>query len=372
MLTTRPRPAAPPARTPEPIVARRPPSRRSKRSIQALTGRRSRTNLCAAVVLASLGLAALQGQFDRTTATDVAFSVGRVSPPAGAVGRADEIVPAVEMPVAEAADAAMTATPGAPAKAMPTGKGMWIYEFPRTEGGNMQAIVARAKANGITHVYPRMGSHWDGFNARQYMDAFLPLAHAAGLKVFGWDFPRLGDSLPSDIERARAMINFTSSSGDRLDGFSADIETINEGSHVTPEIALVYGRALRDIAGPDFTLIATVPRPSPRNRPTYPYGEIVESFDAIAPMVYWLNRQPDTDVIGAMDELAKFGKPVFPVGQAYDGRAEGGRAGVPPPEELQSFMHSALAKGATGVSFWSWQAANGAAWTAIRDASEFS
>ena len=371
MLTTRPQPAAPPASTPEPTVARRTPSRRSTRSIEALAGRRSkRTNLCAAVVMASLGLAALQGQLDRKPTADVAFSVGRVSPPAGAVGRAGETVPAVEMPAPDGA--AMTATPAAPAKAMPTGKGMWIYEFPRTEGGNMAAIVARAKANGITHVYPRMGSHWDGFNARQSMDAFLPVAHAAGLKVFGWDFPRLGDSLPSDIERARTMINFTSSSGDRLDGFSADIETINEGSHVTPEIALVYGRALREIAGPDFTLIATVPRPSPRNRPTYPYGEIVESFDAIAPMVYWLNRQPDTDVIGAMDELAKFGKPVFPVGQAYDGKAEGGRAGVPPPEELQAFMRSALDKGATGVSFWSWQAANGAAWTAIRDASEFS
>ena len=97
----------------------------------------------------------------------------------------------------------------------------------------------------------------------------------------------------------------------------------------------------------------------------------MESFDAIAPMIYWLNRQPDTDVIGAMDELAKFGKPVFPVGQAYDGKAEGGRPGVPPPEELQRFMRTALEKGATGVSFWSWQAANGAAWSAIRDAWEF-
>ncbi len=97
----------------------------------------------------------------------------------------------------------------------------------------------------------------------------------------------------------------------------------------------------------------------------------MESFDAIAPMIYWLNRQPDTDVVGAMDELAKFGKPVFPVGQAYDGRAEGGRAGVPPPEELQRFMRTSLEKGATGVSFWSWQAANGTAWAAIRDAFEF-
>jgi hypothetical protein len=310
---------------------------------------------------------AVHGQLGADQGIGNAFSVGRVAAPTAAVGKA------LEAAANAMTDEASAATPAAPAvavKAMPTGKGMWIYEFPRTEGGNMDAIVAKAKAAGITHVYPRLGSHWDGFNARQYLDVFLPKAHAAGLLVFGWDFPRLGDSLPSDIERARTMINYTAPSGDRLDGFSPDIETINEGSHVSPAIATAYGKALREIAGPDFTLIATVPRPSPRNRPDYPYGEIVESFDAIAPMIYWLNRQPDTDVIGAMDELAKFGKPIFPVGQAYDGKAEGGRAGVPPPEELQRFMRTAVEKGATGVSFWSWQAANGAAWDGIRDAFE--
>ena len=211
----------------------------------------------------------------------------------------------------------------------------------------MDAIVARAKATGITHVYPRMGSHWDGFNARKYLDTFLPEAHAAGLLVFGWDFPRLGDSLPSDVERARTMINYTDARA--VTASTASRPTSRRSTRAAtcrPPIALAYGKALREIAGPDFTLIATVPRPSPRHRPTYPYGEIVESFDAIAPMVYWLNRQPDTDVIGAMDELAKFGKPIFPVGQAYDGKPEGGRAGVPPPEELQRFMRTSLAKGA--------------------------
>ena len=327
----------------------------------------TRLNVCTAVVLVSLGLAGAHGQLGVEETPGLrgdVFSVGRIAPPAATVGRAVAgLSGGSAAPVATGALASV--------KAMPTGKGMWIYEFPRTEGGNVDAMVAKAKATGITHVYPRMGSHWDGFNVRKHMDAFLPAAHAAGLLVFGWDFPRLGDSLPTDIERARTMINYTSPSGDRLDGFSADIETINEGSHVSPQVALDYGRALREIAGPNFTLIATVPRPSPRNRPTYPYAEIVESFDAIAPMIYWLNRQPDTDVIGAMDELAKFGKPVFPVGQAYDGKPEGGRAGVPPPEELQLFMRTALEKGAPGVSFWSWQAANGAAWSAIRDAHEY-
>jgi hypothetical protein len=88
-------------------------------------------------------------------------------------------------------------------------------------------------------------------------------------------------------------------------------------------------------------------------------------------MVYWLNRQPDTDVAGALRDLAQFGKPVFPVGQAYDGAPEGGRAGVPPPEELWRFMRFAEANGAQGVSFWSWQAANANAWAAITEAEEF-
>ncbi|HEX7277772.1 MAG TPA: hypothetical protein VF244_10400 [Acidimicrobiales bacterium] len=362
MLTTPAPPKAPPA----PAPRRETPSRESAERLRSLRTRRlSKVNLCTAVIVAGLGVVAVHGPMSVEEATTDGFTVGRIAPPAAALGRAADADG--EAATAEPAMAA----PAVAVKAMPTGKGMWIYEFPRTEGGNMDAIVAKAKETGITHVYPRMGSHWDGFNARQHLDAFLPKAHAAGLLVFGWDFPRLGDSLPSDIERARTMINYTAPSGDRLDGFSADIETINEGSHVSPAIASAYGKALREIAGPDFTLIATVPRPSPRHRPTYPYAEIVESFDAIAPMIYWLNRQPDTDVIGAMDELAKFGKPVFPVGQAYDGKAEGGRAGVPPPEELQRFMRTALDKGATGVSFWSWQAANGPAWAAIRDAFEF-
>ncbi len=349
MLTTPAPPETPPAPAPSGPASRR---------VRALhSSRWTRINLGTAAVLAGLGLVAVHGPVAVEQPATEGFTIGRVARPAAAPPPA----PAEAFP----------APPAVAVRAMPTGKGMWIYEFPRSESGNMDAIVAKAKATGITHVYPRMGSHWDGFNARQHLDAFLPKAHAAGLLVFGWDFPRLGNSLPSDIERARTMINYTAPNGDRLDGFSADIETINEGSHVSPEIALMYGQALREIAGPDFTLIATVPRPSPRHRPTYPYGEIVESFDAIAPMIYWLNRQPDTDVVGAMDELAKFGKPVFPVGQAYDGKAEGGRAGVPPPEELQRFMRTALGKGAPGVSFWSWQAADGDAWAAIRDAFEY-
>jgi hypothetical protein len=230
------------------------------------------------------------------------------------------------------------------------------------------AIVAKAKAAGLSHLYVRTGSSWNGFYAGDFLDKILPAAHEADLMVYGWDFPRLID-VEEDVRRAKAAIDHRAPGKHRIDGFSADIETQSEGTRITAAAAAEYGRRLRAEVGSSFPLIATVPRPSPAQN--YPYAEVVESFDAIAPMVYWLNRQPDTDVAGALRDLARFNKPVFPVGQAYDGAPEGGRAGVPPPEELWRFMRFAQAGGAQGVSFWSWQAANAKAWAAITEAEEF-
>ena len=280
-----------------------------------------------------------------------------------AVGRAIVSV----LGLAPAADASVAKRPPVQ-DLLPYGKGMWLYEPEKTEGGDVAAIVAKAKAAGLSHLYVRTGSSWNGFYAGDFLDQILPAAHDADLMVYGWDFPRLID-VKEDVRRAKAAIEHRAPGKHRIDGFSADIETQSEGTRISGPAAAEYGRLLREAVGSSYPLIATVPRPSPAQN--YPYAEVVESFDAIAPMVYWLNRQPDTDVAGALRDLARFNKPVFPIGQAYDGAPEGGRAGVPPPEELWRFMRFAQAGGAQGVSFWSWQAANQPAWDAIRDAAEF-
>lgn len=253
---------------------------------------------------------------------------------------------------------------------LPYGKGMWMWQPDKSDGGDVDTIVKRAKEVGLTHIYVRTGSSWDGFYAADWLDKLLPKAHAAGIRIYGWDFPRLIDPA-ADVERGLAAIRYRSSGGHRLDGFAADIETQSEGTRVSAEAATAYGEALRAGAGEGYPLIASVPRPSPWTKSFFPYAEVVTRFDAVAPMVYWLNRQPGPDVQGAIEDLRGLGKPIFPVGQAYDGAPEGGRPGVPPREELHSFMQTAQAEGAQGVSFWSWQAANQQAWDAIRDASEF-
>ena len=253
--------------------------------------------------------------------------------------------------------------------ALPVGKGMWIWLADQAEGGNPEAIVARAKAVGLTHLYVRTASLSQGFYAGPLLDRLLPAAHAASIRVYAWDFPYL-DNVDGDVARAVQAITYLTPDGHRVDGYAADIELRSMGVNITPATARHFGAAMRRAVGPNYPLIVCVPRPSPALT-RYPYADLVPAFDAIAPMVYWLHQSPVDQMAGAVRDLATYGKPILPVGQAYDARDEGGPPGVPPREQLIRFMQTGDRLGAAGVSWWSWQHATQEAWDAIKDAAEF-
>lgn len=318
------------------------------------------------------------------TATDTAGPANATPPPATPpatgstppAGAAPTVATPAEAPAgrtipAEAAPAEAPAGRTIPAQrgALPVGKGMWIYLSDQTEGGNPDAIVARAKEVGLTHIYVRTASLSQGFYAGPFLDRLLPAAHAANIRVYAWDFPYL-DNVDGDVARAVQAITYLTPDGHRVDGYAADVELRSMGVNITAQTAKHFGVALRRAVGPNYPLIAIVPRPSPALT-QYPYADLVASFDAIAPMVYWLGNDPADQMAGAMRDLAAYGKPVLPVGQAYDGSAEGGPQGVPSRAELIQFMQSADKVGAAGVSWWSWQHADQEAWDAIKDAAEF-
>lgn len=255
---------------------------------------------------------------------------------------------------------------------LPVGKGMWIWQPDKANGGNARSIVRQARQYNLTHIYVRTGSSWQGFHGAAFLRELLPIAHRAGIRVYGWDFPNLED-VRADIRRAGQAVRFEAPGGHRIDGFVPDLETPSEGTASTKRRVAVYADWLRRMVGENYPLIACVPRPSKHLLKTgWPYAEAIGPMDAVAPMVYWLNRQPDSDVTGAVNYLERFGKPVIPVGQAYDGGPEGGRPGPPPAHEIRRFIRAAAHSGATGVSFWSWQHATPAHWRAIRDSKHFS
>ena len=297
------------------------------------------------------------------TTDTTATAVADVPAPAPEPVREAAAAEPAAVPVPEATPPPPPPPPPAARLRLPLGKGMWLHHL--DQAGSAAAVVNKAKAVGLTHLYLRVGSSKKGFYNQYGLDHLLPVAHAAGIKVVGWDFPYLFDPA-ADADRALAAINYTTPDGHRMDAFSADIETAAEGVNLTAEGALAYGARLRELVGPDYPLIATVPRPSPKR--AFPFAEATASFDAIAPMVYWQNRDPATDAAQAMADLAPFGKPVMLIGQAYDGGPEGGPVGPPPRDHLDRFMATALAHGAVGVSFWVWHHATAEHWAAIDDA----
>lgn len=276
--------------------------------------------------------------------------------PADTMASADVPIPAVAGPVAAK-------------RTIPLGKGMWLNNFAAAHGGDPKAIVRHAQENGLTHLYVRTGSSRMGFYAAGDLNKILPVAHAAGIKVVGWDFPYFNDVF-GDADRGKQAIDYTTPDGHRIDAFSADIETRSEGTNLTTANATEYGVRLRQLAGDDYPLIATVPRPNPKR--WYPYPEVVDRFDAIAPMVYWINRDPVSDLVGAVNALAPYGKPILPVGQAYDPGIDGlTQWAVPGKAQIAAFMQSASEAGIASISFWAWNTATGDHWAAIRESDAF-
>ena len=242
------------------------------------------------------------------------------------------------------------------------GRGMWTWQWGRTEGGDLGAVVRRAKAAGLSTLWVRVADSKSGFYGGKYLDALVPLAHREGLKVVGWGFPFLGDPVADAAWTAEVLA--WQKDGQRLDAYSPDLETASEGVVVTEKrIATYLGLTRRSMGG--RPLVATVYNPTDEWWAKYPYALVASYADAMAPMVYWGCREPGADVERAVRRLATFGLPVVPAGQSYDMGRDGGRPGNPTGAETLRFLHEAKRSGATGVAFWVWQETTAEQWQAI-------
>ena len=221
------------------------------------------------------------------------------------------------------------------------GKGLWATPFGK-EPVDVPALVAEARRTHVRSLWIRTGGTRQGY----YGDAFLPAlvrqAHAAGLRVIAWDFPFLSDPA-ADARRAQAAL----AAG--IDGFSPDVETTAEGTHLTARRLRLYLSLVRLYAG-QRPVIATVPRPSAA-RATFPYAVFPAYTDVFAPMVYWSCQEPGRLVQQSLQRLGRL-LPVAPVGQGYDMGPEGGRRGTPSRLETLRFLDSARRGGAVGASLW--------------------
>jgi len=270
--------------------------------------------------------------------------------------------PALEVPDADLPRAAPPAPWAADLGAI-DGKGMWVWQVPKTEGGDVDAIVRHAVAAGLHQLWVRVGDSQDGFYAVQTLDALVPAAHRAGIAVIGWGFPYLYDPVGDAIWTLDAL-RWTGPAGARLDGYSADIERPSEGVDLSAARVAAYLGTVRAGAG-NRLIVATVYPPTNGNWfGTYPYHAMAPYVDAFAPMVYWECTDPGADAAQAIGRLSSL-RPVHVIGQAFSLADVGGRVPAPSAAETEWFLATAERGGARGASFWVWQSATAEEWHAL-------
>jgi hypothetical protein len=269
--------------------------------------------------------------------------------------------PAVLVPESALPPPAPATAPAAPLTAV-TGKGLWVWQYRKTESGEADAIVERAAATGLHQIWVRVADSQDGFYGDDELAQLVPRAHRRGLSVIAWGFPHLYDPV-ADAAWSKAVLDWRAPGGDGVDGFSADIETSTEGVELTARRAALYLSLVRQ-ARAGRPLIATVYPPTDHWMSAYPFAAMAPYIDAFAPMIYWECRDPGVAAAEAISRLARM-RPVHLIGQAFSFGDVAGRVDQPSAAELERFMAVARSRGAVGASFWVWQSMDPEEWAEL-------
>jgi len=226
-------------------------------------------------------------------------------------------------------------------------QGMWIWYVSRSNGGNVAAIVARAKRSGIGTVYVKAG---DGATPwSQLTSSLVSALHAGGLKVCAWQFVY-------GVRPYREAKIGAAAAAKGADCLIIDAESQYEGKYAP---AVRYMAKLRSQVGPGFP-VSLAGFPYVDYHPGFPYSVFLgpDGAQFNQPQMYWKAIGTSVGSVFAHTYLYNrvFGRPIYPIGQTYENPGSG---------QLRRFRRYALNYGAGGVSWWSWQETSGREWGAL-------
>jgi hypothetical protein len=183
----------------------------------------------------------------------------------------------------------------------------------------------------------------------QFTPELVSALKAGGLRVCAWQF--VYGSRPT--YEAALGVRAAQAGADCL---VIDAESAFEGKYAQ---AQSYMAALRGKIGPDYA-VALTGFPYVDYHPSFPYSVFLAPGAAQfnLPQIYWkaIGTTVDRAVAHTYTWNGVYQRPMYPLGQLY---------GNPKLEDVKRFRQLAAAYGATGLSWWSWQAASAAGWEAI-------
>ncbi|MFZ0040255.1 MAG: peptidoglycan-binding domain-containing protein [Solirubrobacteraceae bacterium] len=227
------------------------------------------------------------------------------------------------------------------------GRAMWIWELPDTNGGNLGSIIASAHRYGVSTLMIKSS---DGTNLwSQFNSSLVATLHRAGLRVCAWQYV-YGDHPVTEAYMGADAVH------DGANCLIIDAESEYEGKYIS---AQTYLGRLRQLIGAGYPL-ALAGFPYVDYHPGFPYSVFLGPNGAQynAPQMYWKDIGVSTDAVFAHTYSYNliYRRPIFPLGQVYSN---------PPAHQIMRFRELSKVYYASGLSWWDWQEASSAAWTAL-------
>jgi peptidoglycan hydrolase-like protein with peptidoglycan-binding domain len=228
------------------------------------------------------------------------------------------------------------------------GQGMWIWYMSQSNGGSVPSIAARAHAAGITTLFIKSSdgsqNYWSQFSKQLVTEL-----HANGLKACAWQYVYGSNPAGEAALGARAVAN-------GADCLVIDAEAEYEGHYAA---AQTYITNLRAAIGPTFPVgLSSFPYVSYHS--SLPYSVFLGPGAAQynAPQMYWKAIGVSVDTVYANTYIGNriYGRPIFPLGQTYEGVSS---------SDVLRFRQEAVLYGASGYSWWDWQETSSSAWSAL-------
>lgn len=242
------------------------------------------------------------------------------------------------------------------------GKGMWIWQIPNCEGGNVTKIASLAYSGGFSHVLIKIANATTAYNynkttGEDYIPALVKALRAKGLGVWGWHY------VYGYNPTGEAAIAISQTKKYGMDGYVIDAESEYESSG-RAAVADTFMTALRK--GLPSTPVALCSFRWPTYHPSFPFANFLKKCDYNMPQVYWMSaHNPTYQLTRTQTEFKAITpyRPIIPTGPAF---SESGW--VPTAAELTAFLKAAKSLGMTGANFFSWddcRAKHPTLWSAI-------
>jgi hypothetical protein len=227
------------------------------------------------------------------------------------------------------------------------GRAMWIWEMPKSDGGNLTSLISDAHRFGLSTLIIKSSDGTDMWS--QFDPQLVSALHANGIKVCAWQYV-YGNAPVTEAYKGAAAVH------DGADCLIIDAESEYEGKYVS---AQVYIQRLRALIGYSYPLVLAG-FPYIDFHPAFPYSVFLGPGGAQfnAPQMYWRDIGTTTDSVFGHTYAYNliYQRPIYPLGQVY---------GRPPAHQVVRFRQLARVYGAGGVSWWDWQEARASDWTAV-------